>query len=94
MRNEEEEITFTGERRETVIDYVLRGREVWKNMERMEMGNEVKSDDQSMSVWMGKRRERERGKKEKEWRKREDWSEETREEFRIRTEKIKIGKGG
>lgn len=43
----------------------------------------VELDYQSVSVWVG--RGREEGKREEEWIKREVWSEEAREEFRIRT---------
>lgn len=56
-------------------------REAWEKVKRME----VESDHQSVSVWLGRRRERERTKRGEEWIEREMWTEEAREEFKVRT---------
>lgn len=84
----EGEMTFTGGRGETMIDYVIGNRPAWENVERLEVGDEVESDHQSVTVWMGEVEEqgRKRDKEEEEW---VDWSEEAREEFRRKTEEWK-----
>lgn len=51
--DKEGEVTFTGGRGETVIDYVIGDRTAWENIERLKVGDEVESDHQSVAVWMG-----------------------------------------
>lgn len=76
----EGEMTFTGGRGETMIDYVIGNRPACENIERLEVGDEIESDHQSVTVWMGEVEEQGRKRdKEEEW---VDWSEEAREEFR------------
>jgi len=77
----------------TVIDYVMGDRGAWEKVDRVEVGKEVESDHQSISVWLGEKRERERKRKGVEWTEKEDWSEEAREDFRKRTEKLELGQG-
>jgi len=64
------EVTFTGGRGETVIDYVIGDRAAWEKIEKLRIGEEIDSDHQSVTVWVGgtERRERKvREKREKEW---------------------------
>lgn len=53
-------MTFTGERGETVINYVIRDKGAWERVKRLEVGDEVDSDHQSVMAWL--RKEGEEGK--------------------------------
>ncbi|EZA46453.1 hypothetical protein X777_00143, partial [Ooceraea biroi] len=57
--DKEGEMTFVVERGELVIDYVLGDGAAWERGERMEVGEEVESDHQALTVWMGRGREEE-----------------------------------
>lgn len=50
--DEKGECTYTGGRGETVIDYVIGDREVNKEIEKMEIGEEVDSDHMPIVVWI------------------------------------------
>jgi len=92
--DKEGEMTFTGGRGETVIDYVIGDRGAWEKIKKLEVGKEVDSDHQSVTVWVEGRRRRERREEGEEWIERIDWSEEARREFEERTEGIEVGKIG
>jgi len=49
--DKERVVTFTRGRGETVIDYVMGDKRAWERVERLELGEEVDSDHQSVSVW-------------------------------------------
>lgn len=89
--DKEGKVTFTGRKGKTVIDYVMEDRGAWERVERLEVGEEVDSDHQS--VWLGRRGKRGKRSKEEGWIERVDWSEKTKEEFRKRTEEIELRKG-
>lgn len=63
-RDEEEEWTYTGKRRESIIDYVLRNEETRERIKKMKVKERVDSDHQSITAWMkgGRSRGRGRGK--------------------------------
>jgi len=50
--NEEGEFTFTGEKGNTVIDYVMGEEEVKERVERMRIGDRIDSDHHLVEVWM------------------------------------------
>lgn len=60
--DKEGEMTFMGERGETVINYVMGDRGAWERIKRLEVGDEVDSDHQSVinQAWL--RKEGEEGK--------------------------------
>lgn len=60
-----------GERGETIIDYVMGDRGAWERVERLEVGDEVDSNHQSVTVWLGKGEE---GNEEEEGVERMAWS--------------------
>lgn len=65
--DEKGEVTFTGGRGETVVNYVIRDRGAWEKIERLKVGEEIDSDHQSVTVWLkGGKNRREKGS-EKEW---------------------------
>jgi len=81
--DEEGEFTYTGGRRETVIDYILGNGEIRDRMERLEVGEEVDSDHHPVILWM---KGKERGSEERRGGagiiRRGTWDEEGRKEFR------------
>lgn len=52
--DEEGEWTFTGGRGDSVIDYVIGNRVAWEKINRLVVGDEVKSGHQSVTVGLGK----------------------------------------
>jgi len=93
----EGEVTFTGGRGETVIDYAIGDRAAWERIEKLMIGDEIDSDHQSVTVWVGGTERREgkmREKRGEEWIEWMDWSEEAREEFREKTEEWVMAEGG
>lgn len=71
-RDEEGEWTYTGERRESIIDYVLGNEEIRERIKKMKVKERVDSDHQPITAWMkggrskGRGREKGGGKREKE----------------------------
>lgn len=64
--NEEDEFTYTGGRGDTVIDYVLGGKEILERIEGLEIGEEVDSDHHPVVVRIRgkvKKNEKREGKK-------------------------------
>lgn len=49
---DEGEFTYVGGKGETVIDYVIRGKEVREKIERMEVGARIDSDHQPITVYI------------------------------------------
>lgn len=81
--DEKEEWTYTGGRGETVIDHVIGDREVRKETEKMEIGEEVDSDHMPVVVWI--REDVKKGKGRKNMGKKVNggrWDREGRENFR------------
>lgn len=81
--DEKGEWTYAGGRGETVIDYVIGDKEVRKEIEKMETGEEVDSDHMSVVVWIRRDVKKGKGKKNmgekvNRWR----WDREGRENFR------------
>ncbi|EZA50989.1 hypothetical protein X777_10537 [Ooceraea biroi] len=94
--DEEGEMTFMGGRGEMVIDYIIGDRKAWERVVRMEVGGEVDSDHQSVSVWIDRDEEEGEGRERKEevkWVEGVDWTRDAGEEFRKRTEECKVGDG-
>lgn len=61
--DEEREFTFTGGRGNSVIDYIMRDKEVRERVVKMRVRERVESDHQPFEVWLrGERREKGRGK--------------------------------
>ncbi|XP_011858234.1 PREDICTED: golgin subfamily A member 6-like protein 22, partial [Vollenhovia emeryi] len=87
-------MTFTGGRGETVIDYVIGDRGAWERIERLEVGGEMDSDHQSITVWLGGKGGKRKKNKGKIWIEKVSWTKEAREEFRKVTEEIEIGEEG
>lgn len=52
--DKEGEMTFTGWRGESIIVYVIGNRMTWERIEKLEAGEEIESDHQSVTVWVGK----------------------------------------
>lgn len=51
--DEEGEFTFTGGKRDTVIDYIVGNRKVKEKMKQMRIGDRVDSDHQPVDVTLG-----------------------------------------
>lgn len=83
-RDEEGEWTYTGERRESIIDYVLGNEETRERIKKMKVKERVDSDHQPITAWMkggrnrGKGRGKGGGKREKE---KGVWTEDRRRKF-------------
>lgn len=94
--DKEREVTFIGERGESVIDYVLGDRSAWERVERLEVGGEINSDHRSVTVSLEggiKDIRRKLGDgKEEDWVMKEDWS--VGVEFGERTKDLELGKKG
>ncbi|TGZ32512.1 Uncharacterized protein DBV15_12731 [Temnothorax longispinosus] len=83
--DEEGEVTFTGKRGETVINYAIGDRKAWERVTRLEVRCEVDSDHQSIAVRLDKGGGGERRgtiAEEERWVEKTDW-----------TEEVEIGRG-
>ena len=58
-----------------MIDYIISDRAAWEEVNRLVVEDEVESDHQSVTVWLGNEVVK-RETKEKKWREVVDWSEE------------------
>jgi len=56
--HEKGELTYIGERRESVVDYVLINQKATDKIEKMEIGNRVESDHQPLEVKIEIKKER------------------------------------
>jgi len=54
-----EELRYVGEREESMMNYVLVNQKAWDKTEKMEIGNKVESNHQSLEVEIGIEKERE-----------------------------------
>lgn len=85
--DEKGEYTYVGSNGDTVIDYVISGKEVREKIQRLEAGDRIDSDHQLLIVYVEEKRTREKGseegkRKEKVW----NWTEVGKERYRERTE--------
>lgn len=88
---DEGEFTYIGDKVETVIDYVIRGKEVREKMERMEIGERIDSDHQPITVYIrGKGTEKKSKSEEIRERKVWDRTEEGKGRFKEETEIIEL----
>ncbi|TGZ52029.1 hypothetical protein DBV15_12118 [Temnothorax longispinosus] len=83
--DEEGEFTYTGEKGETVIDYVIGNEKVRERVERLEVGERVDSAHHPLILWVrGSLKGKQRRKEAERIRRREIWSKEGRTQFRER----------
>lgn len=85
---------YRRKRRESVIDYVIGGEEIWEKVGRIEIKDRIDSDHHPLMVWMKGReevsgKEGKRGGKIKRW----NWEEGGVEEFRKNMGEVKEGQG-
>lgn len=88
---DEGEFTYIGGKGETVIDYVIRGKEVREKIERMEVGERIDSDHQPITVYIRDKGTEKKSKSE-EIRERKVWdkTEEGKGRFKEETEIIEL----
>jgi len=58
-KDEKGKLIYIGGRGKSMMDYVLINQKAWDKIEKMEIGNRVESDHQSLEVEIGIKKERE-----------------------------------
>jgi len=93
--DEEGEFTYTGGKGETVIDYVIRERELKEEIKKMEIGDKVESDHHPIIVWIKGKVEREERRETRGERPKGigTWNEEEGRKFRERVGGLESGRG-
>lgn len=86
------EFTFTGGKRNTIINYTIGDKEAKEETDRMRVGNKVDSNHQPVEVWIKGEEEKEvGGRKRRRWR--GTWNEKGSDRFIKKLENIKLGDG-
>jgi len=89
-RNEKGELTYIGGRGKSMIDYVLVNQKAWNKIEKMEIGNRIKSDHQPLKVEIRIKQEKEIESYKVEIKKIIEWGEENIELYRQREEGVRM----